>query len=147
MTAGVFSIIMSMRRDGIAYDKIEDLQGLSQTNPVLAYGMAILMFSMAGIPPLAGFFGKLMVFEAAIAGKFYILAILGVLTSVVAAYYYLRVIKVMFFGEVREAFDAGLPFARRTVLFLSLIFMMGFVLKPSVVMKTTHGAASALFVR
>ena len=85
MTAGVFAIVLSMRRQGLAVYKISDLNGLSTTAPGLAYGMAILMFSMSGIPPAAGFFGKLVVFNAAVAEGYYILAVLGVLTSVVAA--------------------------------------------------------------
>ncbi len=145
MTAGTFAIIMSMRRDGRAYENISDLSGMSQTNPVLAYCLAILMFSMSGIPPLAGFFGKLFIFEAAVAGEFYVLAVLGVLSSVVAAYYYLRIVKVMFFDEAGDAFEGGLPFARRLILCLSIVFVLGFILKPGVFIASTQGAVAALF--
>ena len=145
MTIGTFSIILSMQRDGKSYEKISDLSGLSKTNPVLAYSMAILMFSMSGIPPMAGFFGKLFIFEAAVAAEYYVLATLGVLTSVVAAYYYLRIIKVMFFDEAADPFDANLPFARRALLFISLFFVLGFILKPSVLLLTVEGAAAVFF--
>ncbi len=145
MTSGVFAVILSMRRNGKAVENISDLSGLSQTQPVLAYAMAILMFSMSGIPPMAGFFGKLMIFQAAVQEEFYVLAVLGVVTSVVAAYYYLRIIKVMFFDTAMPAFDGAMPFARKAVIFLSIVFVLGFVLKPSVVMIVAKNAAAALF--
>ena len=145
MTAGVFAIVLSMRRQGLAVYKISDLNGLSSTAPGLAYCMAILMFSMSGIPPAAGFFGKLVVFNAAVAEGYYILAVLGVLTSVVAAYYYLRVIKAMFFDEAADAFDKDIPFARRAVLAISIIFVLGFAIKPSVFVSSCLEAATTLF--
>jgi len=145
MTAGAFGLILCMRRDGKAVDRIEDLAGLSTNAPVMAYALAILMFSMSGIPPMAGFFGKLLVFEAAIAAEFYVLAILGVLTSVVAAYYYLRVIKVMFFDPPVDKFDTDISFARRAVIFLSIIFVLGFIIIPSPFIETARQAASAFF--
>ena len=145
MTSGVFTVILSMRRDGSDYEKISDLRGMSQSNPVMAYAMAILMFSMSGIPPMAGFFGKLLIFEAAIAQELYILAVFGVLSSVVAAYYYLRIVKVMFFEEEGDAFDGDLPFARRIVLFVSVMFVLAFAIKPGLIVASTQGAASVLF--
>ena len=145
MTAGVFGVVMSMRRQGLAVYKIKDLSGLSQNSPGLAYILAILMFSMSGIPPMAGFFGKLVVFNAAVAEGYYVLATVGILTSVVAAYYYLRIIKVMFFDEPVDAFDKGISIARRVVLAVSLIFVLGFVIKPSLFIASSMNAASSLF--
>lgn len=145
MTAGVFAIIMCMRRNGIAVEKISDLGGYARNNPLMAYSMAILMFSMSGIPPMAGFFGKLVIFKAAVAEGFFVLAVIGVLSSVVAAYYYLRVVKVMFFDESADAFDKELPFARRAVLMIAIFFILGFILKPSVIVASTQSAASVLF--
>lgn len=145
MTAGVFAVVLSMRRQGLGVYKISDLAGLSQNSPVLAYSLMILMFSMSGIPPAAGFFGKLVIFNAAVAEEFYVLATLGVLTSVVAAYYYLRVVKVMFFDEPADAFDKSMPFARRAVLLISILFVLGFVIKPSVFVASSLEAASTLF--
>src|SRR4029453_16102243 len=85
-------------------EEITDLAGLSKTHPMLALAMLIFMFSMAGIPPAAGFFAKLFVFQAAIEAHLYSLAVLGVLASVVGAYYYLRIIKVMYFDEPAGGF-------------------------------------------
>ncbi|MGH6977481.1 MAG: NADH-quinone oxidoreductase subunit NuoN, partial [Stellaceae bacterium] len=105
MNAGTFAVILCMRRDGKMVEGIDDLAGLSRTHPALALALAIFMFSLAGIPPLAGFFAKLYVFMAAIDAGLPILAVLGVLSSVVGAYYYLRIVKVMYFDEARGAFD------------------------------------------
>ena len=145
MTAGVFAILLCMQRNQTSLEKISDLSGLSKNSPVLAYSMAILMLSMAGIPPLAGFFGKLFIFNAAIASEFYVLAVLGVLTSVVAAYYYLRIIKVMFFDSAVDPYDDSIPFARRVILAVSIFFVLAFILKPSLIVASTQGAASVLF--
>jgi NADH-quinone oxidoreductase subunit N len=145
MTAGVFGIILTMRRNGMAAERIDDLAGLSRTHPVMAYSLAILLFSMSGIPPLAGFFGKLMVFQAAVASGLYVLAVLGVLTSVVAAFYYLRVIKVMFFDEAIDPFDKQLAFAKRAVIAVSVIFALGFILSPDTLIDNSRDAAAALF--
>lgn len=145
MTAGVFSIILCMRRGGLVAENVSDLSGLSKTSPVMAYAMAVLMFSMSGIPPAAGFFGKLFVFQAAVAQGYYILAVLGVLSSVVAAYYYLRVIKVMFFDESADAFDRGIAFEKRAVLAVSVFFVLGFVLNPGLFYDSAMSAATSLF--
>lgn len=145
MTVGVFAIILMMRRSGIAVENIEDLSGLSRTSPMTAYAMAILMFSMSGIPPLAGFFGKLFIFQAAINSGFVVLAVFGVLTSVVAAFYYLRVIKVMFFDEPVDVFDKQVAFTKRAILALSILFVLLFILAPDALIQTSYSAASALF--
>lgn len=146
MTAGVFGIILSMRRDGLALQKISDLAGLSQTHPAMAYAMAILMFSMSGIPPMAGFFGKLAIFEVAVESGAIYLAVLGVLSSVVAAYYYLKIIKVMFFDEPLDAYDSGIPFARRAITLICVLLVIGFVLKPNFLFDSARSAASVLFL-
>ena len=145
MSAGVFAVVMCMRRQGMAVYKISDLAGLSKTAPALAYSLAILMFSMSGIPPAAGFFGKLVVFNAAVAEGYFVLATIGVLSSVVAAYYYLRVIKVMFFEEPEDEFDKDIPFARRSVLAISVLFVLGFIIKPSIFIAGSMQAASVFF--
>lgn len=145
MIAGVFAIVLTMRRQGLSAHKISDLSGLSKHSPWLAYAMAILMFSMSGIPPMAGFFGKLMIFNAAVAAEFYVLATLGVLTSVIAAYYYLKIIKVMFFDEPADAFDNDMPFARRLILFISVVFVLAFILKPNLIVSLAMDAGASLF--
>ncbi len=144
-TAGAFSIILSMRRNGLAVDGIKDLAGLSTKKPLLAYAMAVLMFSMSGIPPLAGFFGKLFIFQAAIESELYILAIFGILASVVAAFYYLRIIKVMFFDEAFDDFDNDIDLGKRIVLLISILFLLGFIFIPSTVLNIANSAASSLF--
>lgn len=145
MTAGTFGVVLSMRRGGRAYEDIEDLSGLSRTNPLMAWTFAFFMFSMSGIPPLAGFFGKLFIFQAAIASQFYVLAVLGVLCSVVAAYYYLRVIKVIFFDDPLDALDGDLGFSLRAVVFLSIAFVLFFIFSPDTLVETSRNAAAALF--
>ena len=105
MSAGAFACIIAMRRNGKQVERITDLGGLAKTDLPLAALLAIFMFSMAGIPPFAGFFGKLYIFLAAVNSGMWFLAILGVLTSVVGCFYYLRIIKVMFFDNAEPAFD------------------------------------------
>ncbi|MCH8685344.1 NADH-quinone oxidoreductase subunit NuoN [Pedomonas mirosovicensis] len=104
MTVGAFLCVLSMQRGDEQVEDIYELAGLSQTQPRLAACFAILMFSLAGIPLLAGFFGKLYIFQAAIDAELYTLAIFGILTSVVAAYYYLRVVKIIYFDEPKAPF-------------------------------------------
>ncbi|MDT8263883.1 NADH-quinone oxidoreductase subunit N, partial [Roseomonas sp. DSM 102946] len=105
MNIGVFAVLVSMRRNGRSVEGIGDLAGLGKTDPAMALAMAIFMFSMAGIPPLAGFFSKLYVFLAAVQAGYWTLAVIGVLTSVVSAYYYLRIVKVMYFDEAAGALE------------------------------------------
>ena len=105
MNIGSFIIILSMRRDNQSVEDINDLKGISKTHPFIAFSFVILMFSMAGIPPLAGFFGKWLVFYAAVDSGLLFVAIIGVLTSVVGAFYYLRIIKVMYFEENEVKLD------------------------------------------
>jgi len=106
MSFGAFSLVLLMRRDGRMLEEIEDLSGISRVHPGLAAAMALLMFSMAGIPPMVGFFTKLYVFMAAVHAGLIWLAVAGAVSSVVGAYYYLRVIKVMYFDDPVFAFDA-----------------------------------------
>src|SRR5204863_1760747 len=118
MTLGTFAVILSMRRDGEAVEEIGQLAGLARTNPSMAFFMAVLLFSLAGLPPLAGFFAKFYVFLAAIKAGLYVLAVIGVLASVVGAYYYLAIVKIMYFDEPAPRFE---PMAAelRAVLVLS----------------------------
>ena len=128
MTLGTFACILAMRRkEGENVENVDDLAGLSQTNPFMATVLTVLMFSLAGIPPMAGFFGKYFVFMAAIEAQLYALAIIGVLASVVGAYYYLRVIKVMWFDDAKGEF-ARTAGELRLVFGLSGLFVLGYVL-------------------
>lgn len=109
MNAGAFACIIAMRRKGRQLEDISDLAGLGGTDRALAAFMAIFMFSMAGIPPLAGFVGKLYVFLAAVQAGLWTLAVIGVLTSVIGAFYYLRIVKVMYFEDAGQPFDVRAP--------------------------------------
>ena len=146
MTAGVFAIVLSMRRGDLMVTQVKDLAGLSQTRPVMAYAMAVLMFSMSGIPPLAGFFGKLAVFQAAISAELYVLATIGVVSSVVAAFYYLRIIKVMFFEPAEDNFNDNVPFARYVVLGTAVAFVTLFIFAPSGLMTLVDNVSQVLFL-
>ena len=128
MGAGSFAIIMSMRRDWAPVERISDLSGLSSTHPIQAAGMMVIMFSMAGIPPLAGFFAKWYVFLAAVDAGLVPLAIIGVLTSVIGAFYYLRIIRLMYFQEADAPLDKGGERNNRLVLFASLAVILLFFL-------------------
>ncbi len=145
MTAGVFGVILAMRRRGAAIEDIASLSGLSRNDPFLAYVMAFFMFSLSGIPPLAGFFGKLVIFEAAIAAHMPVLAVIGVIASVVASYYYIRVIKVMFFDEPAEGFDREAGFGVRAVIALCAAFIVLFILSPGGLIAAGHTAALSFF--
>jgi NADH-quinone oxidoreductase subunit N len=126
MTLGAFACILSMRRrEGMVYE-INDLAGLSKTHPLMAFMLAVIMFSLAGIPPLAGFFAKFYVFLAAIESGLYVLAVIGVIASVVGAYYYLRIVKIMYFDEPAATFEP-MPTELRVVLGASGAFILLFV--------------------
>jgi NADH-quinone oxidoreductase subunit N len=143
-TLGVFACVLSMRRNGVYVEKISDLSGLGKTNKGLAFMLAMLMFSLAGIPPLAGFFGKLFVFLAAVKAGLWVLAVLGVVASVVGAYYYLRIIKIMYFDEPAPAFDA-MDGEVKWVVYLSGLFVLLFGLFAQPLLSIAISAASSLF--
>jgi NADH-quinone oxidoreductase subunit N len=126
MTLGTFACILAMRRGETMVEDIDDLAGLSRTNPMMAFMLAMLLFSLAGIPPLAGFFAKFYVFLAAIESGLYVLSVIGVLASVVGAYYYLRIIKIMYFDEPAGGF-APMPTELKAVLGVSGVFIIFFI--------------------
>jgi NADH-quinone oxidoreductase subunit N len=144
MNAGTFACIIAMRRRGRSLEKISDLSGLSRTDPTLALVLAIFMFSMAGIPPMSGFFGKFYVFMAAVQSGLWVLAVVGVLTSVVGAYYYLRVIKVMYFDTAVDAFDPR-PATLSVVAVGSGLFTALFFIFPGPLVGAAQAAAQILF--
>jgi NADH-quinone oxidoreductase subunit N len=144
MTLGTFGGILSMRRGGKYVELIEDLAGLSRTSPTMAFFLAAMMFSLAGIPPLLGFFAKFYVFAAAINAGLYGLAVIGVLTSAVGAYYYLRVIKIMYFDEPAPAFDSGLTTPRLVLGVAALLIILG-TLAPAGLTAAAAAAAKSLF--
>ncbi len=143
-TLGAFACVLMMRRDGMLVETVDDLAGLSRTNPWMAFAMAMLMFSLAGIPPLAGFWAKFYVFLAAVNAKLYVLAVIGVLTSVIGAYYYLRVVKVMYFDQPKPAFEPG-AIGLKAVLAVSTGFVLLLSLVPAPLFNAAAAAAKSLF--
>ncbi len=144
MSVAMFGCVLLMRRGGVAVENIKDLSGLSQTSPALAIAISICIFSMAGIPPMAGFFGKFYVVLAAISANLTWLAVAGVISSVIACYYYLKIIKTMYFDEPAPAFDAGSSFAVRAVIIIGTTVTMLFFLVPTQLVEFAKIAASAL---
>jgi len=144
MNVGTFACILAMRQQGRLVEGINDLAGLSKSHPMMAVALLIFMFSMAGIPPLAGFFGKWFVFLAAIDAGLYTLAILGVIASVVSAFYYLRIVKIMYFDEASEPLDSAVPTDLRLVIYVSTAVTLLFFVVPSPVVEAAGAAAAAL---
>jgi NADH-quinone oxidoreductase subunit N len=147
MTVGAWAVILCMRRQGRMVEEIADLAGLSRTRPVLALALGIFMFSLAGIPPVSGFFAKLYIFFAAINAHLAGLAVIGVVTSVVGAFYYVRVIKVMYFDEPVAAFDTPIASELKGVLFVTAIVTLFFFLLPGPLIGGATSAAASLFAR
>lgn len=145
MTLGTFACIMAMRRkEGDNVENVDDLAGLASTKPFMAVVLTALMFSMAGIPPLAGFFAKYFVFVAAIEAKLYALALIGVLSSVVGAYYYLRIVKLMWFDEATGEF-ARVAGELRLVFGLSGLFVTAYVIFGGPIGTAANAAAKSFF--
>ena len=145
MTAGVFVCILSMRRREGMVEDISELSGLSKNHPGMAFALAVLMFSLAGIPPLAGFPAKLYVFLAAVNAELYILAVIGLLSSVVGAFYYIRIVKIMYMDEPVEAFVANPKGPMAAVLAVSTLVTALFLLAPTPLIGAAGAAASSLF--
>jgi NADH-quinone oxidoreductase subunit N len=144
MTLGSFSVILAMKRNGQHVEKISDFAGLSRTNPLLAFFFAMLLFSLAGVPPLAGFFGKFYVFVAAIKAGLFTLSVIGVLTSVIGAYYYLSIVKVMYFDEPLVQLDP-VRVELRAVLAVAGLFNIFFFVYPGPLVSMATVAAKSLF--
>src|SRR5450631_1784758 len=144
MTLGTFAVILAMRRDGQMVEGIGDLSGLARTNPAMAFFLAMLLFSLAGIPPLAGFFAKFYVFLAAIKAGLFVLAVIGVVTSVVGAYYYLTIVKIMYFDEPAKPF-APMAYELKIVLAITGLFNLLFFVYPGPLIAAATAAARSLF--
>ena len=128
MNFGLFSCLLMLKRNNIYYEEIDDLSGLSKNHPLLSLSLLIILFSLAGIPPLAGFFAKFYVFKSVLEQSMFFLAIIGLLSTVVAAFYYLRLIKIMYFDKEKEKFDTDhsiwLKFSLTASTFLILIYFI-----------------------
>jgi len=130
MNLGLFSCLLMLKRDNKYYEKIEDLSGLSKNHPLLSISLLIILFSLAGIPPLAGFFAKFYVFKSVIEQSMYFLAIVGLLSTVVAAFYYLRLIKIMYFDKEKEKYDSDHNFWLRFSLTASTLLILLYFIFP-----------------
>jgi NADH-quinone oxidoreductase subunit N len=144
MTLGAFAVILGMKRNGEPLEQISDFSGLSRTNPALALVFAVLLFSLSGVPWLAGFFAKWYVFVAAIKANLFTLAVIGVLTSVVAAYYYLAIVKVMYFDEPLAQPDP-VRLELNAVLVVTGVFNLLFFAYPAPLVSAATAAAKSLF--
>ncbi len=144
MTLGAFACVLAMRRPGGMVEDIDELAGLAQTNLAMATVLALLLFSLAGIPPLAGFFAKFYVFVAAVKEGLWGLAVFGVLASVVGAYYYVRIVKIMFFDAPKEKF-LDVPVKAGLVMGLAGLFMLLYVVWPAPLVDSAGAAARTLF--
>jgi NADH-quinone oxidoreductase subunit N len=144
MTLGTFACILSMRRDDQMVEEISDLAGLARTKPTMAFFFAMLLFSLAGVPPLAGFFAKFYVFLAAIKSGLFVLAVIGVVTSVVGAYYYLAIVKTMYFDDPAKEFGP-MPHELKAVLAVSGLFNLLFFVYPGPLVVAAGAAAKSLF--
>ena len=136
MNLGAFACIFMMKRENIFYEDINDLSGLSKNHPMLSLSFLIILFSLAGIPPLAGFFAKFYVFMAVIEVKMYALAIIGLLTTVVSAFYYLRIIKVIYFDKPKKPFEESYDWGLKISLILSTILTLIYFIYPSILVDT-----------
>jgi NADH-quinone oxidoreductase subunit N len=144
MTLGTFACVLAMRRDGLLVENISDLAGLSRSHPTMAFFLLILMFSLAGIPPMAGFFAKYYVFVAAIEAGLYTLAVIGVLASVIGAFYYLQIVKTMYFDEPKKSFES-MPGLLRLVLGVAGLANLLFFVYPAPLVNAATLAAKSLF--
>ncbi len=143
LSLGAFAVVIALRRDDRPLEEIADFAGLARTNPGLAFALGAIFFALSGIPPLAGFFGKYFVLLAAIRADLVVLAIIGVLASVVAAVYYLNVIKVMFMDEPRGEVQR-VPFELKLVATLAVVFALAFVVWPQPLVQLAQAAIRPL---
>jgi len=135
MNLGAFGCIFMMKRENIFYENINDLSGLSKNHPILSLSFLIIMLSLAGIPPLAGFFAKFYIFMAVIESKMYALAIIGLLTTVISAFYYLRIVKIIYFDKPKLAFEKDYDWGLKFSLALSSILVLIYFIYPSILIK------------
>ena len=131
MNLALFSCLLMLKRNDQYYEEIGDLSGLSKNHPLLSLSLLIILFSLAGIPPLAGFFAKFYIFKAVLEQTMYFLAIVGLLSTVVAAFYYLRIIKIIYFDKEKEKYDQDHSFWLRFSLTFSTILILLYFIFPS----------------
>ena len=138
MNLGAFGCIFMMKRENIFLESINDLSGLSKNHPLLAFSFLIILFSLAGIPPMAGFFAKFYIFMSVIESGMYALAIIGLITTVISAFYYLRIIKIIYFDKPKKPFDNIYDWGLKTSLILSSILVLTYFIYPSVLTNAVN---------
>ena len=131
MNLALFSCLLMFKKNNQYYENINDLSGLSKNHPLLSISLLIILFSLAGIPPLAGFFAKFYIFKAVIEESMYFLAIVGLLSTVVAAFYYLRIIKIIYFDKEKEKYDTDHSLWLKSSLAVSTILILLYFISPS----------------
>ena len=136
MNLGAFGCIFMMKRENVYHENISELSGLYRNHPLLALSLLIIFFSLAGIPPLAGFFAKFYIFIAVIESKMYTLAIVGLVTTVISAFYYLRIIKIIYFDRPKKPFEIGYDFGLKATLIVATILTLTYFIYPSVLINT-----------
>ena len=136
MNLGVFCCLFMMRRNDQFFDNMEDLSGLSKNHPIISLSLLILLFSLAGIPPMAGFFAKFYIFISVIEESMYFLAIVGLISTVVSAFYYLRIIKVIYFDKPKKPFAESYDWGLKISLILSSILVLIYFIYPSILVDT-----------
>jgi len=132
MNLAFFSCVFMMRKNDKYFENLDDLSGISKNHPILSFAFMLILFSLAGIPPLAGFFAKFYIFKAVIEQSMYFLAIVGLLSTVIAAFYYLRIIKIIYFDPQKEKYDMDHHLGLKVSLFISTIFILFYFIYPSV---------------
>ena len=131
MNLGFFSCLFMLKRDDKFHEEIDDLSGLSKNHPLISLSLLVILFSLAGIPPLAGFFAKFYIFKAVLDQSMYYLAIIGLLSTVIAAFYYLRIVKIMYFDIEKEKYDQDYNFGLKFTLIISTILILFYFVYPS----------------
>ena len=131
MNLAFFSCLFMLKRNDEYYENIDDLSGLSKNHPLLSLSLLVVLFSLAGIPPLAGFFAKFYIFVSVINEKMYFLAIVGLLATVIAAFYYLRIIKIIYFDPEKEKFESKHNLGLKFTLVASTFFILAYFIYPS----------------
>ena len=146
MNVAIFTVILSLKINDRYIEYLSDLSGLSKKKPIFSLCIAILMFSLAGIPPFAGFFGKFYIFMAALNSGLIYLAVLGVIASVISAFYYLRIIKIMYFEDSQIIYQSYLSKKATLILFVSIILVSLFILYPSFLINISSHISSSFFI-
>jgi NADH-quinone oxidoreductase subunit N len=144
MSVGAFGMLLLLSRAGFDCENLDDMRGLNRRSPWYAFVMMILMLSLAGLPPTAGFYAKLAVFSAAVSAGHIGLAVAAVLLSLVGAYYYLRIVKLMYFDDARETAPIGAPFSMHTLLSANGLVLLFFGIFPQPLMNLCFDAIKAL---